>query len=105
MVFVWLTLGGPALAETPAPPDCTALEGDDRSACERANEVTAVKAELTTLGDCSTLEGEAHATCLASKGQLEARLAELQPPVPEKGKGGKAKRSDTNRLELDVTDE
>lgn len=50
--------------------------------------------------DCTTLEGDAKTECEAA-----AAAAAAPPVAPEPAKGGKAKRSNTNRMEAEFTDE
>ena len=96
-----------AWAEEPTPADCSTLEGDAKAACEAeqsAKEAEAAKAELEALGDCSDKEGDDKAACEAKKAELEAKTgAATEPPAP--AKGGKAQRSDTNRMEVVNEDE
>ena len=54
--------------------------------------------------DCSTLEGDAKTECEAKQAEEQAPDT-TDEPEPEPAKGGKAKRSNTNRLEGEVTDE
>ena len=112
MMMLALSLfAGPAHAEEPAAPatDCASLEGDDKSACEAKAAETAMaetKAALEALGDCSTKEADAKTTCETEKAALEAKLAPAAEEAPaDEGKGGKAQRGNTNRMEGDVTEE
>ena len=87
-----------AWASEPAPGDCAAMEGDAKVRCEEA------KAALEALGDCSDKEGDAKAECDKKKAELEAK-AQGEKKEPSAAKGGKAKRSDTNRMEVVNEDE
>ncbi len=101
MVVLALFLFAPAHADepVPAPIDCATLEGDAKAECENKE----TEAKLAALGDCSAKDGDDKAACEKEKADLEARLA-AAAPTPE-GKGGKAQRSNTNRMEADVTEE
>ena len=78
-----------AIAADPEPATTT----DDAATEQTAEEI-----------DCSTLEGDAKTECEAKKAAAEADTTE-EPAAEEPAKGGKAKRSNTNRLESEMTDE
>lgn len=104
MVVLALSLfAAPASAEEPAPApvDCATLEGDAKTECEKKE----AEAKLEALGDCATKEGDAKAACDKEKAELEAKLAAAPEAPADEGKGGKAQRSNTNRMEADVTEE
>ena len=107
----------PALAEEPALPDCTGMEGEEKTACEAAHtaaaERAAVEAQIAELGDCAAIKKKKKAdACKADLSELQLQLAELTPvekveaeatrglPAPS----GAAPRGGQS-LELDVGDE
>jgi len=95
----------------PAPGDCSAMEGDAKTQCEEAKAaadkaMADAKAALEALGDCSDKEeGDAKTECEKQKAELEAKVQPAEEKEPEAAKGGKAKRSDTNRMEVVNEDE
>lgn len=107
--------GDPAGATPPAPapaatapaPDCTKLTGDAKTTCETTAALEVARAALVTLGDCAKVAAaEAKAQCVAKKTELDAKVAELQAKLaPPAEKGGKAVRSNTNRMEAEASDE
>jgi len=95
-----------ALMSTPAlansheePADCSAMEGDAKTQCEAQ---AAAKKELAELGDCADKEGDEKTACETKKKELEAKA---NPPKAEAGKGSKAARGNTNRMEEEAPDE
>lgn len=105
-----LALSAPAvaLAGDPAPAaDCAALTGDAKATCELNLQLTAAKAELTALGDCAKAAAEAKPACDAKKVELDKKIADLTAKLtpPADAKGGKASRSNTNRMEAEAEDE
>lgn len=96
----------PAATTTP-PPDCTKLTGDAKTTCETTAALKIAQDAIVALGDCSkVVAADAKAQCIAKKTELDAKVAELQAkltPPPEKG--GKAVRSNTNRMEAEASDE
>jgi hypothetical protein len=101
----------PAMANEPAPGDCSAMEGDAKTQCEEAKAATdkamaEAKAALEALGDCSDKADEAKAECETQKAELEAKVGGGEKKEEaDAAKGGKAKRSDTNRMEVVNEDE
>jgi len=100
----------PAMANEPAPGDCAAMEGDAKTQCETAQAaaetaMTEAKAALEALGDCSDKADEAKAECETKKAELEAKTGGEEKKEADAAKGGKAQRSDTNRMEVVNEDE
>jgi hypothetical protein len=95
-VSLGLAAGAVALANPPA-------EAESPEAAESSTTATEAEATEAAKPDCSTLEGEAKATCEAdaAKAAEPAEKAEEKTPA----KGGKAKRSNTNRMEWVHEDE
>lgn len=85
-----LALSATAHAADPEPAEATDEATTEESAEEAAEEP-----------DCSTLEGEEKTACEAQKAEQETDA----PAATEPAKGGKAKRSNTNRMEAESTDE
>ena len=95
-------------AAPPAPPaECAALAGDAKATCELNAQLTAAKAELTALGDCTKLAADAKPACDTKKAGLDKTIADLTVKLtpPADVKGGKATRSNTNRMEAEAEDE
>ena len=95
----------PAPATTPAPVDCATLTGDAKVTCEKEAQLKAAQDELLKLGDCAKLAADAQPACTTKKAELEAKIALLTPPPVTPEKGGKATRSNTNRMEVENADE
>ncbi len=100
----------PALANEPAPSDCSAMEGDAKTQCETAAAaaeaaMTEAKAALEALGDCSDKTDEAKTECETHKAELEVKVGGEEKKEADAAKGGKAQRSDTNRMEVVNEDE
>ncbi len=95
-VSLGLAAGAVALASPPA-------EADSTEAAESSTTATEAESTESIEADCSKLEGEAKATCEAdaTKADAETEKAEEKKPA----KGGKAKRSNTNRMEWVHEDE
>ncbi len=99
----------PAMAVPPA--DCSTLEGEANEKCNKAavaaaEATEAMKRELEALGDCSDKEGDDKGACETKYAELTAKLAPAAPEAAaDEGKGGKAKRSNTNRMESETEDE
>ena len=89
-----LALSAPAHAADPEPAETT-----DEATTEEATEESAEEAAEEP--DCSTLEEEETTACEAHKAEQETAA----PAATEPAKGGKAKRSNTNRMEAESTDE
>jgi hypothetical protein len=103
-----LCLPAVALAGDPPPaPDCATLTGDAKGTCELNLQLTTAKAELVALGDCAAAAADAKATCDAKKVELDKKIADLTAKLepPKDVKGGKATRSNTNRMEAEAEDE
>jgi len=93
----------PALANShEEPADCSAMEGDEKAKCEEAKAMAMAKKELEELGDCSDKEGDDKTACEAKKAELEKKVGSEEPSA---GKGGKASRGNTNRMEEEAADE
>lgn len=101
-------LSSPALALAADPaPDCAALTGDAKATCELNLQLTTARADLAALGDCAAAAADAKATCGARKAELDKQIADLTAKLepPKEVKGGKATRSNTNRMEAEAEDE
>jgi len=93
-----------ATTPAPAPVDCETLTADAKVQCLNAAALKAAQDELVKLGDCSKLAADAKPACDTKAAELKAKIAALTPPpIPEKG--GKATRSNTNRMEVENADE
>ena len=92
-------LGVPlALASEPTNSDANEAEATE-NADANATEAPA-EADADAAPDCTALEGEEKTKCEAAAAATEAPEAAEAP-----AKGGKAKRSNTNRMEAEATDE
>ncbi|MEZ4240440.1 MAG: hypothetical protein R3F59_30655 [Myxococcota bacterium] len=103
-------LSVPALAAdapAPTPADCAALTSDAKATCELNVQLTTARTDLAGLGDCAKAEGDAKASCEVKKAELELKITQLtaQLEPPKDVKGGKATRSNTNRMEAEASDE
>lgn len=93
-VSLGLAAGAVAFASPPA-------EAESPEAAESSTTATEAEATDAAKPDCSTLEGEAKATCEADAAKPTEEAKEEQKPA----KGGKAKRSKSNRMEWVHEDE
>ena len=102
-------LSSPAMANSHEEPgDCAAMEGDEKTKCEEAKAAAEkamadAKKALEELGDCSDKEGDDKTACETKKAELEKKAGETKEP--DAGKGGKAARGNTNRMEEENPDE
>ena len=88
--------------------DCAKLEGEAKTRCDqRETSRSELQAELTELGTCETGTEAEQAACNEKRSNLTERIAALDaaPRTVAAGKGAKARRSNTNRLEMDIDDE
>ncbi|MEN0063752.1 MAG: hypothetical protein AAGA48_16485 [Myxococcota bacterium] len=86
--------------------DCAKLEGDAKAACVREASRTDLEAQIKELGACDQEKLVERAACLQDKADLAQRIADLYAAALPKPKGkAKLQRSNTNRMEADVTDE
>lgn len=84
---------GPAHADPPA---------DDAKAKVEAAEAPADDAKVE---NCAELEGDAKAACDERVKEAAAKKKAAEAEAPAAGKGGKAQRSNNNRMESEFTDE
>lgn len=89
-----LFAAGTAFADPPAE---KAEEAEEAAPAEDAAEAAPAAEEEV---DCSALEGDEKTKCEESKSEAEA-----EAPAEEPAKGGKAQRSNKNRMESEYTDE
>ena len=92
---------GTAFADPPAEaPAAEAPVVEEATASDEATEAPA--AEEAAPVDCEKLEGDEKTKCTEAKAKAEAEAA---PAAEEPTKGGKAQRSNKNRMESEYTDE
>jgi PBP1b-binding outer membrane lipoprotein LpoB len=91
--------------------DCATLEADAQKLCMNTQALEKAKAELAKVPDCATKTGEELTRCESTRADLERRIASLDPatagettekPMKRRGKG---KRSNSNRMEAESSDE
>lgn len=88
----------------PALQDCAPLtDAAAKATCEKANVVAQLTFDIAALKECVSLADQPLADCKTKKADLEAKLAAATAPTP--AKGGKAQRSDTNRMTEEPTGE
>jgi len=92
--------------------DCASMEGDAKAQCETAKAaadkaMADAKKALEELGDCSDKEGDEKAACDKKRAELSVAAGGEKPEADkeEEGKGGKAARGNTNRMEEEAADE